>query len=79
MPRKHYYLMVIGVEPEFQQQGIGSRLMQAGIKKADDENLERFLETVTPEDVRFYKRFKFEVSVNKSFAANEQFWLMKRS
>jgi ribosomal protein S18 acetylase RimI-like enzyme len=78
MPKKHYYLMVIGVEPDFQHQGIGSRLMQAGLKKADDEKLECFLETVTPEDVGFYKKFKFEVAVNRGFAANEQFWLMKR-
>lgn len=78
MPRSHYYLMVIGVEPEYQQQGIGSRLMEEALKKADDEKLECFLETVTPEDVRFYKKHQFEVAVNKAFAENEQFWLMKR-
>jgi len=78
MPKKHYYLMVIGVEPEFQQQGIGSRLMQEGLAKADDEKLECFLETVTPEDVRFYKKHQFEVVQNNVFAVDEQYWLMKR-
>jgi ribosomal protein S18 acetylase RimI-like enzyme len=78
MPEKHYYLMVIGVEPEFQQQGIGSRLMIEGLKKADEEDLECFLETVTKEDVRFYTKFQFETAVNKGFAEKEQFWLMKR-
>lgn len=78
MPRKHYYLMVIGVEPEFQQQGIGSRLMQEGLKKAHKEKLECFLETVTPEDVGFYKKHQFDVALNKAFAENDQFWIMKR-
>lgn len=37
--KRHYYLMIIGVEPEFQHQGIGSRLTQGGIEKADKEKL----------------------------------------
>ena len=78
LDKRHYYLMIIGVEPEFQQKGIGSRLMQVGLKKADDEKLECFLETVTPEDVRFYEKHNFKVIYNKAFAENQQFWLMKR-
>ena len=78
MPEKHYYLMVIGVEPEFQHQGIGTRLMKEGLKKADNEQLECFLETVTQDDVRFYNKFRFDVAVNRAFGEDEQFWLMKR-
>lgn len=76
--KRHYYLMVIGVEPDFQQQGIGSQLMQVGLEKVDNEKLECFLETVTPEDVRFYEKHKFKVFFNKGFAENSQYWLMKR-
>lgn len=78
LDKRHYYLMVIGVEPEFQQKGIGSRLMQVGLKKADDEKLECFLETVTPEDVRFYEKHNFKVIHNKAFSEKQQFWIMKR-
>ena len=78
LDKRHYYLMIIGVEPEFQQQGIGSRLMQVGLEKADNENLECFLETVTSEDVRFYQKFDFEIIYNKGFGEDSQFWLMKR-
>ena len=77
--KRHYYLMVIGVEPEFQQKGIGSRLMQVGLKKADDEKLECFLETVTYEDVKFYIKHNFEVILNKGFGEKNQYWLMKRT
>ena len=77
--KRHYYLMVIGVEPEFQGKGIGSRLMQVGLKKADDEKLVCYLETVTEEDVRFYKKHNFEVIFNKGFGVNDQYWLMTRT
>jgi ribosomal protein S18 acetylase RimI-like enzyme len=77
--KRHYYLMVIGVEPEFQQKGIGSRLMHVGLTKADDEELECFLETVTYEDVKFYMKHNFEVIFKKGFGVKNQYWLMKRT
>ena len=77
--KRHYYLMVIGVEPEYQGKGIGSRLMQVGLKKADDEKLECYLETVTYEDVRFYMKHNFEIIFNKGFGVESQYWLMKRT
>lgn len=78
MNKRHYYLMLIAVEPEFQGKGIGSRLMQVGLKRADDEGLECFLETVTPEDVKFYKKHDFNIILNKGFGENDQYWLMTR-
>ena len=78
MNKRHYYLMLIVVEPEFQGKGIGSRLMQVGLKRADDEGLECFLETVTPEDVQFYKKHDFDIILNKGFGENDQYWLMTR-
>lgn len=79
LKKRHYYLMVIAVEPEFQKKGFGSRLMQVGLKKADNENLECFLETVTYEDVRFYLKHNFFIVLNKEFGVNNQYWIMKRN
>jgi len=78
MSKRHYYLMVIAVEPEFQGKGIGSRLMQVGLNKADDDGLDCFLETVTPEDVEFYKKHNFDIILNSGFGVNNQYWLMSR-
>lgn len=78
MSKKHYYLMVIAVEPELQGKGIGSRLMQVGLNAADAEGFDCFLETVTPEDVQFYEKHNFKVNLNKGFGVNEQYWLMTR-
>ena len=78
MNKRHYYLMVIAVEPDFQGKGIGSRLLQVGLDKADKEGLECFLETVTPEDVKFYEKHNWKVILNNGFGVNEQYWLMTR-
>ena len=77
--KRHYYLMVIGVEPEFQGKGIGSRLLQVGLNRADDEGRECYLETVTEADVEFYKKHNFDVVLNKGFGVNNQYWLMTRA
>ena len=71
--------MVIGVEPEFQGKGIGSRLMQVGLDRADDEELECYLETVTEEDVEFYEKHDFDIILNRGFGVNNQYWLMTRA
>ena len=78
MDKRHYYLMVIAVEPELQGKGIGSRLMQLGLKNADNDGLECFLETVTPEDVQFYRKHNFDVIFNKGFGLKDQYWIMTR-
>jgi len=78
-PNPSIYLMVIGVEPEFQGQGIGSRLLQVGLNRADDERRECFLETVTAADVEFYKKHNFDVVLNRGFGVNSQYWLMTRA
>ena len=76
--KRHYYLMVIAVEPEFQGKGIGSYLLKDGLEKADNEKLECYLETCTSEDVRFYTKHDFEVIYNKGFAEDSEYWLMTR-
>jgi ribosomal protein S18 acetylase RimI-like enzyme len=79
LSKRHYYLMVIAVEPEFQGKGIGSRLMQVGLTRVDDEKLECYLETVTEEDVEFYKKHNFDIVLNKGFGVDNQYWLMTRA
>jgi ribosomal protein S18 acetylase RimI-like enzyme len=79
LAKQHYYLMVIGVEPEFQGKGIGSRLMRVGLDRADDAGLECYLETVTEEDVAFYRKRDFDIIVNRGFGVNSEYWLMTRA
>ncbi len=76
----HWYLMMLGVHPDYQGQGIGSALIQPVLAKADAENMPCYLETSTADAVRFYRRQGFEV-VEKNELAGEDLgvWLMVRS
>ena len=61
MDRPHIYLWLLGVRPQAQGLGIGSRLLRAGLERADAQGLPVFLETSTPENVALYRRHGFEV------------------
>ena len=78
MPDPHWYLMMLGVSPECQGQGIGGKLIQPILEEADRSKVPCYLETTTPGGVRFYKRNGFEV-VHQDFFAGKPYWAMKRS
>ncbi|HZR44711.1 MAG TPA: GNAT family N-acetyltransferase [Ktedonobacteraceae bacterium] len=58
----HWYLMVLGVDPKRQGQGIGSKLLSAGIERADASGLPCYLETMNPDNVPLYQKFGFAVA-----------------
>jgi ribosomal protein S18 acetylase RimI-like enzyme len=60
----HWYLVVLGVHPEHQGYGHGSRLVVAGLDHADRDGTASYLETSDPANVAFYKRFGFTVVEN---------------
>lgn len=60
-PGPHYYLEVIGVHPDHQGMGLGSRLMAPMLARADSERLPCYLETQTESNVAFYQKRGFEV------------------
>jgi len=61
-PGDHWYLQTLGVEPAHQGKGYGSLLMEYMLEKIDATNpLPVFLETSTEINVKFYKRFGFEI------------------
>ena len=61
-PGDHWYLQTLGVEPAHQGKGYGSLLMEYMLEKLDTSNsLPVYLETSTEINVKFYKRFGFEV------------------
>jgi ribosomal protein S18 acetylase RimI-like enzyme len=57
----HWYLEVLSVRPEYQRQGLGSRLVAPILERADTEQLPCYLETADPANIDFYERFGFEV------------------
>jgi ribosomal protein S18 acetylase RimI-like enzyme len=57
----HWYLVVLGVHPDHQGHGHGSRLVVAGLQHADRDGTASYLETSDPANVGFYQRFGFTV------------------
>jgi ribosomal protein S18 acetylase RimI-like enzyme len=57
----HWYLVVMSVRPEFQRQGLGTRLAEPVLQRADRDRVACYLETSDPANVAFYERLGFEV------------------
>ena len=70
--------MVVGVDPAYQRKGYGSLLMQNVLNKADQEGVICYLETVTAENLLFYKKHDFIPIVDKSFGGTNRYWILTR-
>jgi ribosomal protein S18 acetylase RimI-like enzyme len=56
----HWYLAVLGVDPEHQGRGLGGRLLEALFELAREGPTPVYLESDRPESVRFYRGRGFE-------------------
>lgn len=69
-PGPHWYLWVLGVEPENHGRGTGGRLLQTVIQQAREQGMPCYLETENPRNVPFYQKHGFrlvrEVAIPKS-------------
>ncbi len=58
----HYYLSVLGTDPEKQGGGIGSALLTPVLDRCDAGGIAAYLESSTASNVDFYTRHGFEVT-----------------
>lgn len=77
MSQPHWYLAMLGVHPTYQNQGVGSNLIQPLLAQADRQNMPCYLETSTAAAVRFYQRHSFKV-VETIDSSQGNIWAMKR-
>jgi len=56
----HWYLPLIGVEPNAQGRGVGAELMRHAVARCDQERALAYLESSNPRNIPFYRRFGFE-------------------
>ncbi len=79
-PGPHFYLSVLGVEPERQGEGIGSALMRPVLDLASGAKLPAYLETATGRNVLLYERAGFVVVEELIIPGTDiHGWLMLRA
>jgi len=74
----HLYLAVLGVEPDRQGLGLGSRLIAPGLELCDREGLPAYLETGKEENLPFYSRHGFQVRGELTLPKGPPIWFMWR-
>ena len=57
----HWYLPIIGVEPNAQGKGLGAALMRHAVARCDQERALAYLESSNPRNISLYLRHGFEV------------------
>ena len=57
----HQYIILLGVDPQKQGQGFGSKMLLPVLKIAEEKKQSCYLETHDEKNVEIYKRFGFEV------------------
>src|SRR3954454_12904620 len=58
----HWYLAVLGTDPDQQGKGIGSTLLAPVLQRCDEEGIPAYLESSKERNIPFYNRHGFEVT-----------------
>jgi len=75
---EHYYLAVLGTEPERQGNGIGSALMQPVLDDCDEHGIGAYLESSKERNIAFYGRHGFKVTEEIRLPKGPLVWGMWR-
>jgi ribosomal protein S18 acetylase RimI-like enzyme len=73
-----WYLPFVGVDPPHQGSGLGSRLVAAGLARADADGLPAYLEASTARNRALYERLGFEVVGEIRADTSPPLWPMLR-
>jgi len=78
-PFAHVYLFAIAVDPRFQGQGLGKRVMAPMLRYCDEHGLPAYLENSKAQNLGFYRGRGFEVIEDSDVDGNGlPMWLMLR-
>ncbi len=78
-PLPHYYIQVIGVDPDFQGMGYGGALLQEVLNQCDHHNLPVYLETGEESNLGFYDRYGFDVYSDIRLPGELRLWSLLRN
>jgi ribosomal protein S18 acetylase RimI-like enzyme len=74
----HYYLAVLGTDPDAQGRGIGSALMRPTLETCDRDEVPAYLESSKERNIDFYARHGFRVTAEIELPDGPRVWSMWR-
>ena len=76
----HWYLAILGTDPDHQRRGLASSLLRPVLDRCDTDGLPAYLETGTPQNVAFYYRHGFVVREEMDLPGRDgpHIWFMWR-
>lgn len=74
----HWYLAVLGTEPDCQGRGLGSALLAPVLARCDEDGTGAYLESSKEANIPFYERHGFEVVGRVEFPGGPPVWPMWR-
>ncbi len=79
-PRKppHFYLAVLGTDPEAQGRGIGSAVLRGVLDQCDRDGVAAFLESSKESNIAYYSRHGFRVTEEVRLMRGPSMWRMWR-
>ena len=76
-PNPHWHIGPIGVIPEYQGNGIGSKLLKECLEIVDEKCIDAYLETNNLNNVHLYERYGF-ITIDTVVIMGNINWLMLR-
>jgi ribosomal protein S18 acetylase RimI-like enzyme len=73
-----WYLLLLGVDPALQRQGIGSALLEHGLRRCDRDHRKAYLVSSNLANNRLYERYGFEVTGTIEVDTAPPMWAMVR-
>ncbi len=74
----HYYLAVLGTDPDLQGKGIGSSLLKPVLDMCDRDGVGAYLESSKEQNIAFYARHGFEKTGEVRLPGGPTVWPMWR-
>lgn len=66
-----FYISLLGIDPALSKKGLGKALLQHVLTLADEQHAEAGLFTQLEENVRWYEKFGFKVTVKEEIDLRE--------
>ena len=74
----HYYLAILGTDPQYQRTGAGTAVLAPVLERCDTEGLPAYLETQKEENLAYYARHRFDLVQKIEIEGCPPVWTLRR-